>query len=77
MSLSVAPDIDTQAVIGENMANSLNAVASPIYVKDRQHRWIFANKACCQLLEVCLDELVGCLDHEVVAVIDTDLLQSQ
>ncbi|MEM9485570.1 MAG: ATP-binding protein, partial [Cyanobacteria bacterium P01_F01_bin.116] len=39
--------------------------------------WIFANKACCQLLEVCLDELVGCLDHEVVAVIDTDLLQSQ
>lgn len=77
MSLSVAPGIDAQAVIGEVMANSLNAVAYPIYIKDREHRWLFANTACCQLLDVCLDELVGCLDHEVVAVIDADLLRSQ
>ena len=76
MSLSVAPSVDAQDSIGL-MANALNAVACPIYVKSRDHRWLFANKACCQLLDASLDDLRGCLDRDVVAVIDAELLRSQ
>ncbi|MGD1856489.1 MAG: ATP-binding protein [Leptolyngbyaceae cyanobacterium] len=73
MSLSVAPQVDASDLL----AHSLNAVTAPIYVKGRDHRWLFANTACCQLLKTSLEELVGCLDHDVAAVIDADLLRSQ
>ncbi|MBT9315514.1 sensor histidine kinase [Leptothoe spongobia] len=76
MSLSIAPSVDTQDSIGL-MANILNAVAYPVYAKGRDHRWLFANTACCQLLDVSPEELRGCLDHDVLAVIDTELLRSQ
>ena len=55
------------------IANSLNAVAAPIYVKDKEHRWLFANPACCQLLDTPLERLVGCVDHDVRAVVDGGL----
>lgn len=78
MSLSVASesDIDAQDSI-DLVASSLNAVATPVYVKGQNHRWLFANAACCQLLDTPLEHLVGCLDHDVVAVVDADLLRSQ
>jgi len=59
------------------MARFLNAVAYPIYAKGRDHRWIFANTACCQLLDTPLEQLVGCVDSDVVAVTDAELLRSQ
>ena len=59
------------------MARFLNAVAYPVYAKGRDHRWIFANTACCQLLDTPLEQLVGCVDSDVVAVTDAELLRSQ
>lgn len=77
MNLSVASNhADAQASI-DLLASSLNAVAMPVYVKNQEHRWLFANIACCRLLDTPLDRLVGCLDHDVVAVVDADLLRSQ
>ncbi|MEO0395007.1 MAG: ATP-binding protein [Leptolyngbyaceae cyanobacterium] len=76
MSLSVANTVDTCASI-DLMANSLDVVAAPIYVKGPDQRWLFANTACCQLLNTSLDKLVGRLDHEVPGIIDADLLRSQ
>ena len=76
MSLFVAPSIDAPESIA-SMARFLNAVAYPIYAKGRDHRWIFANTACCQLLDTPLEQLVGCVDSDVVAVTDAELLRSQ
>ena len=76
MSLFVAPSIDAPESIA-SMARFLNAVAYPVYAKGRDHRWIFANTACCQLLDTPLEQLVGCVDSDVVAVTDAELLRSQ
>ncbi|MEL6935970.1 MAG: ATP-binding protein [Cyanobacteria bacterium J06607_17] len=59
------------------MASFLNAVAYPVYAKGRDHRWIFANTACCQLLDTPLEQLVGCVDSDLAAVMDAELLRSQ
>ena len=76
MSLSVASSVDTHNLL-DLFASSLNAVAAPVYVKGPDQRWLFANTTCCQLLDISLKQLEGCLDHEVAAVIDADLLRSQ
>ena len=76
MSLSVANNTDTQASI-DLMASSLDAVAAPVYAKGLDQRWVFANTACCQLLNMSLDTLVGRLDHELSGIVDADLLRSQ
>ena len=76
MSLSVASSVDTHNLL-DLFASSLNAVAAPIYVKGSDQRWLFANTTCCQLLETSPEQLKGCLDHEVAAVINADLLRSQ
>ena len=76
MSISTASTVDAQGSI-QLIASSLNAVASPVYAKGTDHRWLFANEACCKLLNTPREQLVGCFDHEVSAVIDADLLRSQ
>ena len=76
MSISATPTIPPQASL-ELLTHSLNVVATPVYIKDADHRWLFANAACCQLLDTPLEQLVGCIDHEVAAVVDADLLRSQ
>ncbi|ESA35378.1 multi-sensor signal transduction histidine kinase [Leptolyngbya sp. Heron Island J] len=76
MSLSVASSVDIHDLI-DLMASSLNAVAAPVYVKGPDQRWLFANTVCCQLLDTSPEKLEGCLDHEVAAVMDADLLRSQ
>jgi diguanylate cyclase (GGDEF)-like protein/PAS domain S-box-containing protein len=37
----------------------INAVADPIFVKDRRHRWVFLNNAYCALKGHSRDELLG------------------
>lgn len=59
------------------MASWLNAVADPVYAKGQDHRWLFANQACCQLLDTTLEQLMGCLDTDVLAVANAELLRSQ
>ncbi|MEL6228271.1 MAG: ATP-binding protein [Cyanobacteria bacterium J06627_3] len=76
MSLFVTPSIDAPESI-TSMASFLNAVAYPVYAKGRDHRWIFANTACCQLLDTPLEQLVGCVDSDLAAVMDAELLRSQ
>ncbi|MEM8612205.1 MAG: ATP-binding protein [Cyanobacteria bacterium P01_H01_bin.105] len=76
MSLSVASSVDIHNSI-DFIADLLNAVAAPVYAKSEDHRWLFANSACCRLLNTTLEQLVGCSDHELLSVIDADLLRSQ
>jgi hypothetical protein len=40
-------------------AEMLDAIATPIYIKTADHRWVFANRACCQLVGQPLAQLVN------------------
>ncbi len=42
----------------------INSVADPIFVKDRQHRWILLNDAACALMGVSPQELIGKSDYD-------------
>jgi len=42
----------------------LNLLPNPVYVKDRQHRWVEANTAFCELLGRTRDELIGKSDYD-------------
>ena len=73
MSLSV---VESQVSI-DLINRSLDVVAAPVYVKGQDHRWLFANAACCKLLDMPLEKLQGCSDHEILALVDADVLRSQ
>ena len=42
----------------------INSVCYPIFVKNRQHQWIFINNAFCQLTGYISEELIGKSDYE-------------
>ncbi len=44
----------------------LNQVEAAVYVKDQQHRWLFANRACCQLLGRSPADVIGQLEADVL-----------
>ncbi|MDY6896643.1 MAG: PAS domain S-box protein, partial [Cyanobacteriota bacterium] len=42
----------------------INSVSDPIFVKNRQHQWIFINNAFCQLTGYDSEELIGKSDYD-------------
>ena len=48
------------------LSQALHGMATPVYIKDRHHRWLFANTACC--------ELIGKLPAHVVNVPESAVL---
>ena len=42
----------------------LNAIADPIFVKDRQHRWVILNDAVCKLIGAERSGLIGKSDYD-------------
>ena len=48
----------------ELLAQMLNAVASPVFAKDRKHRWIYLNDAFCQFMGRKREELLGKSDPD-------------
>ena len=64
-------DITDKVLAREELESSKNflnytidAVADPIFVKDRQHRWILLNDAFCKLIGKQREELLGHSDYE-------------
>jgi PAS domain S-box-containing protein len=50
--------------VPELLEKILNAVGSPVFVKDRAHRWIYLNKAFCDFMGRKKDELLGKTDTD-------------
>jgi PAS domain S-box-containing protein len=46
------------------LCNIIDAIAEPIFVKDRQHRWIHLNGAACRLIGERRDKLIGKSDFD-------------
>jgi PAS domain S-box-containing protein len=42
----------------------VNSVADPIFVKDRRHRFVMLNDACCQLVGRRREEMIGMSDYD-------------
>ena len=43
----------------------INSIADPVYVKDRDHRWVLVNNACCKLFTKTREELLGISEYDL------------
>jgi PAS domain S-box-containing protein len=48
----------------EFLKNIINAVASPVFVKDDNHKYVLANNALCSLLKIPIEKIIGSTDSE-------------
>jgi two-component system, cell cycle sensor histidine kinase and response regulator CckA len=56
-----------------DLEHILNAIAEPVFVKDRAHRWIFLNDAYCRLIGVERSSLLGKSDYDFFPQAEADL----
>ena len=51
----------------------INAAADPIFVKDRQHRWVLVNDACCHFIGRQREELLGKSNYDFFPKAEADV----
>ncbi len=51
----------------------INSVADPIFVKDRQHRWMLLNDAMCRLMGHDRETLIGKSDYDFIPANEADV----
>lgn len=59
------------------LANILNTIPDPVFVKDEQHRWIVVNDAFCQFLGQPQEALLGKSDYEFFSQEEADIFWEQ
>ena len=55
----------------------INAAADPIFTKDRQHRWLLLNDACCNLIGAPREALIGKSDYDVFSAAEAAVFWEQ
>ncbi|WP_205525750.1 ATP-binding protein [Pyxidicoccus trucidator] len=55
------------------LRSALDAVPDPLFVKDRQHRWVAVNSAFCQFMGRSAEELLGRSDYDFVPAHEADV----
>jgi PAS domain-containing protein len=61
-ALKMAQD---EIISNNNFLDSiLNSIPNPVFVKDRQHRWVIANEAYCKLINKKKEDIIGKTDKE-------------
>ena len=48
----------------EYLENIIQSIADPIFVKDRQHRWVYVNEAFCRFMGYSRFQIIGKSDHD-------------
>ncbi len=56
-----------------NLEAVINTIADPVFVKDRQHRWILLNDAYCRFMGFRRDQLLGKSDHDFFPTAEADV----
>jgi hypothetical protein len=51
----------------------INGVSDPIFVKNRQHRWVLLNHAFCEFIGASRDELIGKSDYDLFPKAEADI----
>ena len=57
----------------DHLEKLINAIADPLFVKDRRHRWAFLNDAYCQFMGYSREALLGKTDHDFFPGQEADL----
>jgi len=57
--------------------NIINSIADPIFVKDRQHRWIILNDVFCKFMGHPREELIGKSDYDFFSKKEADVFWSK
>lgn len=55
----------------------LDHIAHPIFVKDREHRWVLVNEAFAKLLGLPRGELLGRTDHDLFPAAEADFFRAK
>ena len=55
----------------------INSVADPIFVKDRQHRFVLLNDACCELIGLAREEAAGKNEYDLFPKNEADVFWSK
>ncbi len=61
----------------EFLNSIINTIPDPIFVKDRQHRWIVLNQAYCKFLGRPLEELLNKSDYDVFSAHEAEMFRQQ
>uniref|UniRef100_UPI0030D79E5D CHASE2 domain-containing protein n=1 Tax=Argonema antarcticum TaxID=2942763 RepID=UPI0030D79E5D len=61
----------------EFLQNVINAIPDPVFVKDKQHRWIVLNQAYCQFLGYPLSTLIEKSDYDFFPSHEADIFREQ
>jgi len=56
-----------------DLAHVINSIADPIFVKDRQHRFVLLNDACCKFIGLDRSSLIGKSDHDFFPRAEADV----
>jgi len=75
-SIDVTPAHEAHAQIEKArgfLRAMLDALPLPLYVKDREHRWVEVNEAFCRAMNRSRGELIGATDREVLPAATADL----
>jgi len=59
------------------LRNALEAFPDPLFIKDRQHRWVAVNTAFCRLLGLPAEQLLEKTDHDFLPAKQADMYWEQ
>ncbi|MDD1707871.1 MAG: ATP-binding protein [Methanoregulaceae archaeon] len=57
--------------------NIIDSIAEPVFVKDRQHRWVILNDAVCRMIGHPREELLGRTDYEFFPASEADIFREK
>jgi len=69
--------VPTPVYSREFLEQIMNAIADPIFVKDRQHRWILLNDAFCRFMGRPREEMVGKSDSDFFSQSEADVFREK
>ncbi|WP_375471422.1 PAS domain-containing protein, partial [uncultured Nostoc sp.] len=55
----------------------INGISDPIFVKDRQHRWVFLNDSYCDFVGYSREELIGKSDYDFLPQTEVDVFREK
>ncbi|MBN3944615.1 MAG: PAS domain-containing protein [Nostoc sp.] len=56
---------------------TINGISDPIFVKDRQHRWVLLNDTYCDFVGHSREELIGKSDYDFFPQAEADVLREK
>jgi PAS domain S-box-containing protein len=67
ISRDITDQVEIKNELKENkefLDNIINTIADPIFVKDKNHKWILLNNAFCEFMDLNREELLGKSDYD-------------